>query len=58
MKVVIGNEPRVYIPILRGLRRLGETSTDVYIEATKRDYKIEETNHRQVFTGLNLYDAL
>lgn len=58
MAIVIGTEPRVYIPILRGLRRLNHAPADVYLEATKRDYSIEENDHRHLFTGLNLYEAL
>ena len=58
----VGNEPRVYIPVLRGLRPLSKpgrrAGNDVYAEATRRDYGIDAQKGPWVFTGLGLYDAL
>ena len=59
--------PRCYIPILRGLRAVQEINPvnlsngnflDCYAERTCRDYKIESNSTRQVFTGLRMYDNL
>jgi hypothetical protein len=51
------NEPRVYIPVLRGLRPLSGTS-DVYEQRTRNDYGLPTMEQRTVFTGLGLYSAL
>lgn len=52
-----GNEERIYIPILRGLRRpQSERSTaDVYAVRTQADYFAHEGN---IFSGLGIYDEL
>lgn len=52
----LGNEPRVYIPILRGLRPLSDI--DVNAERTKKDYSFEVTDSKLIFTGHTLYKEL
>lgn len=58
----IGSEPRVYIPVLRGLRPVGPEDEkgrrpDVYGERTKHDYDLAKAKG-QVFTGLAMYEDL
>lgn len=47
---------RVYIPTLRGLRRLG-AADDFYEKRTREDY-FKSAQYVDVFTGLTLYDDL
>jgi hypothetical protein len=54
ISLVVGSEPRVYVPVLRGLRPFG---SDVYAERTRRDYQFEQVPG-SVFTGLTLYEHL
>lgn len=45
---------RIYIPILRGLRKLGD-STDIFYDRTVKDY-FKGRRDIEIFTGQNLYD--
>jgi predicted ATPase len=60
----IGNEFRFYIPILRGMRPLQNTSSNEYRDRTVNDYFSELTaikrpgENLDVFTGLELYENL
>lgn len=54
---------RLYLPVLRGLRRLREDSqaftgsaTDYYLLRTRADYFKEEKSPPQLFTGATLYE--
>jgi len=47
---------RIYIPILRGLRKLGE-GEDILHKRTINDY-FKEENYIEVFTGQNLYNEV
>lgn len=52
---------RVYIPILRGMRPLDPSSTDLFREKTKNDYLksfSESSGGWQIVTGLSLYQDL
>jgi predicted ATPase len=63
-KPKIGNEPRFYIPILRGMRPLQNTSSNEYRDRTVNDYFGDLPGLRKpgenldVFTGLELYEDL
>lgn len=52
----IGQEERVYIPILRGLRPVAENGSDVYKDRTLKDYDLRDSC--LVFTGLDLYNTV
>ncbi len=52
--IKLQNTPRIYIPILRGLRPLQEDHKDLYETRTLKDYP--ETAHP--FTGLQIYSIL
>ena len=50
---------RVYIPVLRGLRKLDESHTDFYMDRTLKDYFDPVTDVTpEVFTGLGFYNRL
>ncbi len=51
----VGNELRVYIPVLRGLRPFGEGN--VYETRTRKDYDLGNAKG-SVFTGLDMYKEL
>lgn len=55
--VEVGDEPHVYVPILRGLREL-EPGRDFYKERTLKDYALPLDARRDTFTGLGLYGHL
>jgi predicted ATPase len=55
--VEIGDEPHVYIPILRGLRLLQGAKDDFYSTVTERDYG-KPTEKNTFFTGLMMYEQL
>lgn len=50
---------KVYIPVLRGLRKFGPNDADVYQERTIKDYFEPTTNSTpEVFSGLGFYGRL
>jgi hypothetical protein len=61
-KPVIGEEPRFYIPILRGMRSFGNPGNNEYWERTTSDYfpelRQKSNNDPLLFTGLELYTRL
>lgn len=58
LKVDVGSEPHVYVPILRGLREL-KPGQNVYLDRTIKDYELAlEPNRTVAFTGLGLYERL
>lgn len=58
-----GRYKRMYIPILRGLRPLGDTSDDVFHKRTSKDYYRNSAGQdtyldNEIFTGLELYENI
>jgi hypothetical protein len=50
---------KVYIPVLRGLRKFDKTGNDIYKEQTIKDYFEPTTNSTpEIFTGLGLFESL
>lgn len=56
----IGQEPRIYIPILRGMRPLPGANTNQYYERTISDYfpNLPSNFSFEIFSGLELYKSL
>ena len=52
-----GGKPRVYVPVLRGLRPLPPADATVYEIRTRQDYQLRDAKG-EVFTGLSMYAAL
>lgn len=57
--LTIGNEQKIYIPILRGLRPifLATNDSDLLLERSIKDYFSEE-NRKGIFTGQQLYSTM
>lgn len=58
-----GKYKRMYIPILRGLRPLSESSSDVFHQRTNKDYYgnyagENRYSDNEIFTGLELYENI
>lgn len=58
-----GKYKRMYIPILRGLRPLGNSSSDVFHTRTNKDYYRNAAGQdvysdNEIFTGLELYESI
>lgn len=58
LRCEVGEERRVYIPILRGLRPFKHVSGDNYKDRTIQDYGLVSSEDRVVFTGLGLFHTL
>lgn len=55
----LGDEPRIYVPVLRGLRQVAQAATvDSYEERTIKDYSLAVDPRRSIFTGQRLYSDL
>lgn len=57
LNVLRDQVPRIYIPMLRGMRSLTD-STELYNNRTSDDYKLSTTGSRKLFTGLEIYQNL
>lgn len=58
-----GNQLRIYIPIIRGMRPFDDSQKNFYLERTLSDYfnkKLKSTDRikREIFTGLELYESI
>jgi len=55
----LGNEKKIYVPMIRGMRPFDEDKTNYYTERTKKDYFGDSINEDQeIFSGLELYQKL
>lgn len=57
LNVLRDQTPRIYIPMLRGMRSLTD-SVEIYKNRTKSDYNLSINGSRQLFTGLEIYQDL
>jgi predicted ATP-dependent endonuclease of OLD family len=57
LSVLRDQAPRIYIPMLRGMRSLTD-SIEIYKNRTSGDYRLSTTGSRQLFTGLEIYQNL
>ncbi len=66
LELAIGQERRVYVPVLRGLRPIGPTSgpqgrdvaVDYYGDRTASDYGLKGLHNHDIVTGLTFYQSL
>lgn len=57
LEIAVGNELRLYIPVLRGLRPLESNHADLYANRTAADYA-GGAAFEPVYTGLDMYPRL
>lgn len=56
--LIANEQKRHYIPILRGMRPLGD-STDLYLDRTRKDYfSAQQKENLNIVTGFDLYNLL
>ncbi len=52
------NTPKIYTPVLRGARLLGDTGEDYYRQRTEEDYGLSGIENGEVFTGHSIFSKL